>query len=1053
MSTPLRSYASYLSKLQDTRKQIRPILQSRRRAEFRQKAGNGSATPSSKDIILEQYVKFHSTFTGINKSNSSSDLGLQRLTHRAKSQTVTEKSDPDSNYPLTEIENEESKSVFEVRIANSLEKIEADLAAFKKEASVLTEKNPNRIQIEILSWTQYEIFEKFSVEPYFCNKNITSYYAEEKLRFRTEEHYAKAESKIMVQKVMNFVEEDWDISKEKEIRYMTTPLMRIDESFFQEEDLEYPKELDSSQIGMNNSQMEGYNSQIEMDDSQIEMDNSQIENLQLGMENSLLGMNNSHAELWIDEYVEFGLFYKPIVNILESRIRPSIAMRNKEIKVETKEYWIFEGKPIIQPVLDIKPMSCPPIPKSDKKQIFTREISTEISEKNIKILTSQALQTEPISIYPDHQNLLSTIEVQSDLSQFFSAVTPVPGLLPSQNRYSPFLDSSYSIDFHDEPPIIEKSQNSEAPLTPQSEFSNTSSQVSFSDPIFDKDEEEIKIKITPKTPVLRPTDKEFSSIKIQALVRGWLTRRRIAASFRYLLEYQREIRLRNALLAIRFSWNGHKILRALKKWNSKIKAEKEKLRQSFVNYSAIFIQRNWKGYKIRAKFGEILRKRKSSINKIKSLVLGWKTREILKLKMIKNHKTGIHDALALQKDLLSSKENNLLLSQISNQLPTLRHRFMQDFKSLFWTGEWVGMKRTQINSTLTSPRSFHDSLVNLTPKRESYRNSPFLSPNNKNYDDIPIRARNYDEMPLKVKNFEDLPIKPMQNTFMEALEEIPVQQAKAPQKKFSNFLKRGTRNSYAPKPNKSSESNTEEQTINEDKVVGEEKTARNEEKIAKVDEKTARNEEKTARTEEKVSRNEEKTPKIGDKTPKKSFAARSEEKTPRFELKLDIKKSEENEQQKEICEPKQHPLNEPSQQEEKRQEEARAKTFLKRKSQSIKPQKLEWKVERKIDCWVSKDVLIKKKTPQSRNLGRKSIEDRRLLTLEELEDIFNDMIQTSTDTLAFLKKPERCLVKTRIPQIRYYSMFVTHYKEDNYQELLDALQQHYSYLCNDQFEV
>lgn len=105
----------------------------------------------------------------------------------------------------------------------------------------------------------------------------------------------------------------------------------------------------------------------------------------------------------------------------------------------------------------------------------------------------------------------------------------------------------------------------------------------------------------------------------------------------------------------------------------------------FVHYSAIFIQRNWRGHKIRAVFLPIILNRRNSIVRIKALVKGWKTRQIMKTKLIRNHKIGIRDASALRIDLMKSRDNtsSLLFNQISSQLPILIMKFLQDYRSLY----------------------------------------------------------------------------------------------------------------------------------------------------------------------------------------------------------------------------------------------------------------------------------------------------------------------------------------------------------------------------------
>lgn len=128
--------------------------------------------------------------------------------------------------------------------------------------------------------------------------------------------------------------------------------------------------------------------------------------------------------------------------------------------------------------------------------------------------------------------------------------------------------------------------------------------------------------------------------------------------------------------------------------------------------------------------------------------------------------------------------------------------------------------------------------------------------------------KNLTSNPSHNKNHEDIPIKPMQSAFKDIIDEDEiVQEMKAPTKKFSNFLKRGTKKQFVPQTNKPTDLKPEY----EDKLI----------------------------------------------------------------------KTEENEQLKEMSEAPPSIKPEPSQQEEQRQEDIKARAFLKRKSQKIKSQKLE----------------------------------------------------------------------------------------------------------------
>ncbi|OMJ88162.1 hypothetical protein SteCoe_9981 [Stentor coeruleus] len=133
-------------------------------------------------------------------------------------------------------------------------------------------------------------------------------------------------------------------------------------------------------------------------------------------------------------------------------------------------------------------------------------------------------------------------------------------------------------------------------------------------------------------------------------------------------------------------------------------------------------------------------------------------------------------------------------------------------------------------------------------------------------------------------------------------------------------------------------------------------------------------------------------------------------------------------------------------QEETMQDEKKAegkpKQFLRRKSQAVKPKKVQWKVQKKIDCWVSKEIYTKKQKKQQ--IGK----EKEFLSTEELEILFEQALNNYVDTASYLKKFERVANKSKIPQFKNCSEFLFEFKEDNYYEMLEELESHYLQLCH-----
>jgi hypothetical protein len=140
-------------------------------------------------------------------------------------------------------------------------------------------------------------------------------------------------------------------------------------------------------------------------------------------------------------------------------------------------------------------------------------------------------------------------------------------------------------------------------------------------------------------------------------------------------------------------------------------------------------------------------------------------------------------------------------------------------------------------------------------------------------------------------------------------------------------------------------------------------------------------------------------------------------------------------------------------------EDKSPKPFLKRRSQAIKPQKVNWKRAPKIDCWVSESAPKPKPRPRFSQLPSsrpakqvpklKEFGELRIMHVDELEAHFNEFLANHESVNAFFSRPGR-QETTRVPQFKPPSYFITHFTEDIYQETLDALEQHFDFLCNEE---
>ena len=91
---------------------------------------------------------------------------------------------------------------------------------------------------------------------------------------------------------------------------------------------------------------------------------------------------------------------------------------------------------------------------------------------------------------------------------------------------------------------------------------------------------------------------------------------------------------------------------------------------------------------------------------------------------------------------------------------------------------------------------------------------------------------------------------------------------------------------------------------------------------------------------------------------------------------------------------------------------------------------------------MSKEIYYKKKTSIITD------KEKECLSTQELETIFEAVLNDYIDTSTYLKKFERIACKTKIPQFKNSCEFLFGCKEGNYYELLEQLESHYLYLCD-----
>ncbi|OMJ68716.1 hypothetical protein SteCoe_33750 [Stentor coeruleus] len=121
--------------------------------------------------------------------------------------------------------------------------------------------------------------------------------------------------------------------------------------------------------------------------------------------------------------------------------------------------------------------------------------------------------------------------------------------------------------------------------------------------------------------------------------------------------------------------------------------------------------------------------------------------------------------------------------------------------------------------------------------------------------------------------------------------------------------------------------------------------------------------------------------------------------------------------------------------------------FLKRKSQTYKPTKVEWKAKPRIDCWGESVVL----EPKARKSPKKTsvMGSLSFSRVQELEFIFDDLFRTHIPLEIHFGISTRTMTDSIIPQFVPDSLFIMEFSDEMHQEMFEALQTHYLYLCNE----
>ena len=278
--------------------------------------------------------------------------------------------------------------------------------------------------------------------------------------------------------------------------------------------------------------------------------------------------------------------------------------------------------------------------------------------------------------------------------------------------------------------------------------------------------------------------RKTSATKIQSLYRGYKQRKKFKFIWEKHLEKLRLECLSQICQRIKDLFAPFIILRALQKWVQIRRNEKARVMNLFRQYSALFIQKVWKGYRVRLKVGSTLDRKRVARNTIKALVRGWKIRKIMKSEEIFNFKQELKDLVAFEAELREQDINNFQYLQIQNQIPLLKEKIAREIDYLYISAEYLQIFTPHKPLPSSQKPIFTQNYFIKSEKiTEINPELPELK--------IPVPCAYFsrDELPVKSNEFID---------DSEQVEPFESVSSEPPAKRFTNFLRRGQNSKYNP---------------------------------------------------------------------------------------------------------------------------------------------------------------------------------------------------------------------------------------------------------------
>ena len=252
-----------------------------------------------------------------------------------------------------------------------------------------------------------------------------------------------------------------------------------------------------------------------------------------------------------------------------------------------------------------------------------------------------------------------------------------------------------------------------------------------------------------------------AAVKIQALIRGFLARRRFSSLQEDLGRMRRRHQLAQLRRRVQRSWAPYRIYKALKAWTVRQKTRRAGLFQLFQHHCAVSIQKIYRGFRVRKTYCSLLGKRSRGRARLKALITGWKTRRILKFRKVRNVLFELKEMMALTQDKNHALTASDLFDMINQQIPVLKAKFWDEFERLYRSGKWVEKP--------IKPISRPAEPISVAQEPEDVPEPVYVAPltaRRGNRDDIPVSGLKIDYSQIDDQGNQQPDPKPVQHHFL-----------------------------------------------------------------------------------------------------------------------------------------------------------------------------------------------------------------------------------------------------------------------------------------------